>query len=70
MYTLKEIKNILDSVNYGDKRDYRKIEVFCNGKYDGTTTWAKNLKIAKLRMRLQVGLLDACKITAQYADRA
>jgi hypothetical protein len=32
---------------YGDKRDFKKIEIFVKGKYVGTTTWAKGLKEAK-----------------------
>lgn len=32
---------------YGDKRDFKKIEIFVKGKYVGTTTWAKGLKQAK-----------------------
>ncbi len=34
---------------YGDKRDYRKIEIFVNGKYIATTTWSKTCKEAKRR---------------------
>jgi molecular chaperone GrpE (heat shock protein) len=32
---------------YGDKRDYPKIEIFVDGDYKATTTWAKNLAEAK-----------------------
>jgi hypothetical protein len=32
---------------YGDKRDFPKIEIFVDGKYKATTTWAKNCKEAK-----------------------
>lgn len=32
---------------YGNKRDYPKIDLFYNGKYVGSTTWAKTLKQAK-----------------------
>src|SRR5208282_75208 len=31
---------------YGDKRDYPKIEIFVDGKYVATTTWARTIKQA------------------------
>lgn len=31
---------------YGDKRDYRKIDIIVGGQYRGSTTWAKSLKEA------------------------
>lgn len=34
-------------MKYGDKRDYRKIDIFVDGKYVASTTWAKNCKEAK-----------------------
>lgn len=37
------------NVNYGDKRDYPKIDVYVNGVYRGSTTWAKTCKEAKER---------------------
>jgi len=47
---------------YGDKKDYRKIDVIHNGKYAHSTTWAKNLKEAKANSRLEGG-----KIHAEYS---
>ena len=34
---------------YGDKRDYRKIDILLRGTgtYLATTTWAKNLRVAR-----------------------
>lgn len=32
---------------YGKKRDYRKIDVFVNGRYIASTTWNPTLKDAK-----------------------
>jgi hypothetical protein len=32
--------------DYGVKRDYRKIDFFVDGKYMGSTTWAKSLSEA------------------------
>lgn len=68
MRTLKEIYLYLESIGYGNKRNYKKIDVFCDGKYQGSTTWAKNLKVAKVATRLQVGFADKCKITAYYEE--
>lgn len=32
---------------YGDKRDYPKIDIFLDGKYEGTTTWSRTCADAK-----------------------
>lgn len=32
---------------YGDKRDYKKIDIFISGVYVCSTNWAKNCKQAK-----------------------
>ena len=42
--------------HYGDKRDYREIEIFVDGKYVATTTWAKTCKEAKERYKAETGL--------------
>ena len=49
---------------YGDKRNYRKIDVFHNGKYAHSTNWSRNLKEAKERSK---GKLDGGKISAEYS---
>jgi hypothetical protein len=36
---------------YGDKRDYPKIEIFVNGVYKATTTWAKTVEEALTRYK-------------------
>ena len=36
-------------MKYGEKRDYRKIDIFLNGEYQCSTTWARTLKEAKKR---------------------
>ena len=41
-----EEEGIEESVKYGTKRDYPKIEIFVDKKYKCTTTWAKNCKEA------------------------
>jgi len=33
-------------MEYGDKRDYKKIDIFINNKYECSTTWAKTCKEA------------------------
>lgn len=35
------------STSYGDKRDYPKIELYYDGEYKGTTTWARTCREAK-----------------------
>ena len=37
-------------LNYGDIRDYRKIDLFYNGFYIYSTTWAKTCKEAKAKL--------------------
>ena len=34
-------------LNYGDKRDYRKIDLFYDGTYICSTTWARTCREAK-----------------------
>lgn len=38
--------------DYGEKRDYPKIDIYVRGKYSGTTTWSKNLKEAIMAYRI------------------
>lgn len=33
-------------MNYGDKRDHRKIDIYVDGNYKASTTWAKTCKQA------------------------
>lgn len=37
---------------YGDKRDYRKIDIYVKGRYVCTTTWSKTCKEARARYSL------------------
>ena len=37
-------------MNYGDKRSYPKIDIFIDGKYWQSTTWAKACKEARKRV--------------------
>ena len=50
---------------YGNKRDYKKIDLFINAKYYGTTTWAKNLKVAKEKLAEILGV-SVKSIYAEY----
>lgn len=68
---------------YGDKRDYKKIDIYLNGVYKCSTTWAKSLTVAKVKFMegycRKNNLLTNCrvsgeplkpnfyKITAEYA---
>lgn len=61
---------------YGDKRNYKKINLFCKheGKfgadqflnsYVGSTTWARNLKVAREHMAEKLKV-DLSRIVASY----
>jgi hypothetical protein len=52
---------------YGDKRDYPKIEIFSNGMYVGTTTWARTIKEAIANYKKRNPDLTGVKITASRA---
>ena len=58
-------------MTYGDKRDYRKIDLFLKRpggvqSYAGSTTWARNLREAKERFA-QANGHAASDLTAAYA---
>jgi hypothetical protein len=64
-------------MEYGNKRDYRKIDLFCIhmeksgadrflNSYVGSTTWARNLRIAKEKAAERLGV-DVSRIVAHYA---
>lgn len=38
---------MIKELKYGEKRDYRKIDLILDGVYVATTTWSKNLREAK-----------------------
>ena len=63
-------------MNYGNKRDYPKINLFCKheGKtgadqflnsYVGSTTWARNLRIAREKMAEKLNV-NLSRIVARY----
>lgn len=51
---------------YGSKRDYRKIEIFINGRYVRTTTWARTLKQAKEKFIEAEIYVNPSWVTAKY----
>lgn len=51
----------------GDIRNWRKIDLYVNGRYYGTTTWSRTLREAKARLFQQGGVhIDA--IVASFAE--
>lgn len=55
---------------YGDKRDYPKIELYRNGVYWRSTTWAKTCKEAKEKLVNSDPIgLRGVHITAHFAKR-
>lgn len=53
---------------YGQKRDYRKIDLFLRGEYIGTTTWARTLTEAREAFLQDRTGLEG-KITAQFSTK-
>jgi hypothetical protein len=53
---------------YGEKRDYRPIELYHDGRYIGTTTWAISLKQAKEQLLKRYPYFDEDKITAHFLN--
>ena len=67
-------------LNYGDKRDYRKIDLFYDGFYLCSTTWARTCKEAKAallenkgsygyqKMIQLFGKVDPSKLVAHFSQ--
>ena len=53
---------------YGDKRDYPKIDIFENGKYVATTTWAKTCKEAEEKYKEKNP--DAKNVKARRSEKS
>jgi hypothetical protein len=52
---------------YGDKRNYRKIDIYINGRYDSSTTWAKTLDEAIEQAKKRAGLYEKVEsLKARY----
>ena len=52
---------------YGTKRDYRKIDIYVDGEYVGSTTWACNRGVAKDRFIERHPDTKAKHVTTEYA---
>ena len=46
MTKAKELLKMANNEAYGDKRDFKKIDIYYDGKYMGSTNWAKSCKEA------------------------
>ena len=53
-------------MTYGNKRDFRKIDIFLDGQYKFSTTWAKSLRLAKEKASEAIGA-PISRISARYA---
>jgi hypothetical protein len=54
--------------DYGDNRDNKKIEIFVNGKYEATTTWAKTCQEAKQKYLEKNKDVDPSSVKCSFAD--
>lgn len=52
---------------YGDKRNYRKIDIYVDGIYQCSTTWSKTCRDAKKRFIDNNVIESNKKITAYFA---
>ena len=52
--------------DYGDKRDFRKIDIFWRGEYKASTTWAKDLREARHAFSIQHANLAISEIVTKY----
>jgi hypothetical protein len=50
---------------YGDKRDYNKIDIYVDGQYEFSTTWARNIVEARLKASEKLGV-DVSRIRGKY----
>ena len=55
-------------MNYGDKRDYPKIDIYVNRNYRCSTTWAKTCEEAVERFIAKgEAMSQGAKVTARFA---
>ncbi len=55
--------------DYGDKRDYPKIDIYWRGDYKASTTWAKTCREAKERFLMQHTNLVANEVRCYFDKR-
>jgi hypothetical protein len=56
----------MKTVAYGDKRNFPKIEIFVDGEYKATTTWAKTCKEAKEKFLEQNPNISASQVKCSF----
>lgn len=57
---------------YGAKRDYKKIDIYTKGegsRYLASTTWARNLRVAREKYAEQSGTYAASDLAAYYSAK-
>lgn len=54
---------------YGDKRDHKKIDVYVNGEYVGTTSWSLTCAEAKKHYLAQHPELDASSVKCSFSTK-
>lgn len=57
-------------MTYGDKRDYRKIDILVCGKYACSTTWARTLREAKAQYFIKTPGVHIDNIKAIFSTRS
>lgn len=57
------------SMKYGDKRDYRKIDIYFEGRYICSTTWSKDCKEAKDKFVELYPQYDSLSIKCFYSEK-
>jgi hypothetical protein len=56
----------MSNLQYGDKRDYPKIDIYFDGVYNYTTTWSKTCKEAIAHVSNHSYHSQGMKITASF----
>jgi len=73
---VNKIRNLVKQIikeEYGDKRDYKKIDIFVKGKngefdYISSTTWAKNKKEAKDKFLSKYPNYKSDDVEVEYSE--
>jgi hypothetical protein len=69
-YHHERVPKVGKTAAYGDRRDYPKIDLFVNGEYVASTTWASNIKEAIQKYEEKNPGPWAGEVKAQYDKRA
>lgn len=55
-------------MSYGDKRDYKRIDLILDGRYVATTTWSRTCKEAKaIALKNAPVWIDPKRLKAQFS---